>query len=136
MPYILKRQRINESDIKKVIIQPIRVSYRQLRERITMLHNAIERNDIQQIQQLIHGSLLVQVNEGPSKMAEVFLKDPDKNDKYVIKLKNAFHEFLEENANGLKIHAKWVIDNPEFVALQQELESGFNSLKEKLSEYI
>ena len=136
MPYILKRQRINESDIKKVIIQPIRVSYRQLRERITMLHNAIERNDIQQIQQLIHGSLLVQVNEGPSKMAEIFLKDPDKNDKYVIKLKNAFHEFLEENANGLKIHAKWVIDNPEFVALQQELESGFNSLKEKLSEYI
>jgi hypothetical protein len=44
----------------------VRVAYRQLRDRVTMMERAINCRDYRKMQQLLHGSLLIQVNEGPS----------------------------------------------------------------------
>ena len=107
MPSIVKR--INVTLSEEIEFAPIRVAYRQIRDRISLLKNAIERLDYRAIQQLLHGSLLVQVNEGPSKMAEVFLGEdepsPENNIdnyiKYKDKMKAAFKEFLI--VNTLKI---------------------------------
>lgn len=140
MPTALKRQVVKPDNIIEKEFEPIRVSYRQLRERISMIESAIAQQDPRQIQQLLHGSLLVQVNEGPSKMAEVFLSDEairnDPTNKYIEKLKKAFKVFLDVNEKGLVLHAKWVAENTAFIPLQHELESGFLSLVEKLSTYI
>lgn len=135
MPTILKRQKVQPQNIKTYDIEPIRVSYRALRERIQVMSSAIERHDYKAVQQLLHGSLLVQVNEGPSVMAEVFLTG-DKETKYTKKLQDAFRDFLKTNEEGLKLHATWVSQNTDFIPLQHELESGFTSLSEKLASYF
>ena len=129
MPYILRRQLLGPDDITITELQPIRVSYRQLKMRVNTLKEAIERVDFRQIQQLLHGSLLTQVNEGPSKLAEVFLSKGE-DTKYTRKLKEAFVEFVNVHESGLKIHAKFVAQNPAFVPLQHELETSFASLRE------
>ncbi|OHT07539.1 hypothetical protein TRFO_05169 [Tritrichomonas foetus] len=134
MPFIVKRQKV--TSVKTINIEPIRVSYRQLRERVNMLRNATLTKDMRQVQQLLHGSLLVQVNEGPSKMAEVFLGKDCKDNKYTKKMKHEFSEFLKVNEEGLELHAKWCVENAEFIPLQHELQSGFENLKAKLEEYI
>jgi hypothetical protein len=81
----------------------------------------------------------VQVNEGPSKMAEVFLAarptDPEYA-KWANKLSLTFRSFLTVNKKGLRLHANWTKENTAFRPLQDELESGFTSLEEKLGKYL
>lgn len=134
MPFVVKRQKV--ANIKTIEIEPIRVSYRQLRERVAAMREAVNSQDMRQVQQLLHGSLLVQVNEGPTKMAEVFLGNSKAETKYTLKMKNEFREFLNVNQQGLKLHARWCMENTEFIPLQRELDSGFQSLKEKLEAYL
>ena len=109
--------------------EPIEVAYKQIKSRTKLIEDAINSNDYRSIQQLLHGSLLVQVNEGPAKMAEVFLTKEDKRNE---KLKEAFNLFIEANEKGVKKHGEWTEKNPTFEALQTELESGLESLKEKI----
>jgi len=84
LPSIDKRKEV--ISIKEKEFEPIRVAYRQLKERINMFDIAIKQKNIRQIQQLLHGSLLVQVNEGPSKMVEVFAGSDVEDSKYKRKL--------------------------------------------------
>jgi hypothetical protein len=118
---------------------PVRVAYRQLQSRVDMMDKAVAAGDNRQIQQLLHGSLLVQVNEGPSKMAEVFLavkSDDESYNKYAEKLRGSFRAFLEVNKRGLAKHGLYVREVPAFRILQDELESGYVSLEEKLADFI
>ena len=75
----------------------------------------------------------MQVNEGPLKLAEVFLKG---NSPYIPKLKTEFERFIEANERGVRKHAEWVEINQAFVALQVQLEGGLDTLKETLSRLI
>jgi hypothetical protein len=100
------------------------------------MENAVGLKDYQKAQQLLHGSLLVQVNEGPAKMAEVFLGGEGGNARYKKKLAKAFESFLDVNHRGLTLHARWTQQNPAFKPLQNELESGFLSLQENLKRYV
>jgi hypothetical protein len=148
MPSICKMALIQPENITEREYMPVRVAYRMLRSRVVMMDKAVAAGDNRQIQQLLHGSLLVQVNEGPSKMAEAFLwKTTDdkayvanKEDatyiKYAEKLRDAFRSFLEVNKRGLQKHGQWVRENPAFRMLQDELESGCVSLEEKLADYV
>ena len=141
MPSIFKIQAVNHTVVRE--FEPIRVSYRQLRDRCQQLLSAIGLTDFRTIQQLLHGSLLVMVNEGPSRMAEVFLSpnskqegDPNRVDKYKRKLSYIFQYFLKNIGDALSIHSRYATENPMFITLQNELESGYFSLKEKLEKYI
>ncbi|OHT13013.1 hypothetical protein TRFO_03412 [Tritrichomonas foetus] len=141
MPFCLKRQKVLRENINTFELQPIRVAYRQLRDRTIQLQSAIDINDYRNIQQLLHGSLLVQVNEGPVKMAEVFLKsnnlnDDKNNEKYIMKMKNAFQDFISTLNDGIEKHSIYVGENPMFIPLQRELETSFFSLKEQIDMYI
>jgi hypothetical protein len=119
-----------------VEFEPIRVTYRMLKDRTAQMESAVALIDYQKCQQLLHGSLLVQVNEGPAKMAEVFLGGEGGNEKYIRKLGVAFQSFLNINEKGLRLHAQWVKQNPAFTPLQNELESGFLSFRDKLKQYL
>jgi hypothetical protein len=136
MPSILKFAPVLAENITIKDFMPIRVTFRMLRERVAMLDRAIAAMDYRQIQQLLHGSLLVQVNEGPSKMAEVFLDGQDVDPKYAAKLRECFRQFLVVNKNGLEAHSKWVSENTAFRPLQEELEAGYESLRDKLRKFL
>jgi hypothetical protein len=139
MPSICKMAPIRAENIFVREYMPVCVSYRMLRSRVVLMEKAVASGDYRQIQQLLHGSLLVQVNEGPSKMAEVFLSvksDDPTFVKYAEKLRQTFKSFLEVNKVGLTKHGQWVRENPAFRMLQDELESGFTSLEEKLANYL
>jgi hypothetical protein len=134
MPSITKLVLVTK--IESVEFEPIRVAYRMLKDRTGQMETAVASSDYQKCQQLLHGSLLVQVNEGPAKMAEVFLGAEGGNEKYKTKLAIAFQSFLNINETGLTLHAQWVKQNPAFTPLQTELESGFLSLQDKLKQYL
>lgn len=130
MPCPLRRVEINPAKGKEIEYEPIRVAYRQIRNRTKSIISAINEADYQTIQQLLHGSLLAQVNEGPAKIAEVFLTG---HSPLRPKLKKEFQRFLEANERGVKKHAEWVADNQAFLALQVQLEAGMDALREKLT---
>ena len=134
LPMPCTTKRVEVVSTQQIDYEPIRVSYHQLVDRIASMENALSLADNRKIQQLLHGSLLVQVNEGPSKMAEVFLSNSTET-KYTIKLRKAFSSFLSICDNCLKFHATWISDKPSFVSLQQEMEFGFKSLQEKLEKF-
>jgi hypothetical protein len=135
MPSIMKIVYLKPTDIEPKVFEPIHVSYMQLKDRVSGMRQAIDSGDYRKIQQLLHGSLLVQVNEGPVKIAEIFLVKQYVG-KCQDKLRERFHEFLEVNRNALALHRRWVKLNPAFGLLQDELEAGFASLDEKLQCYL
>jgi hypothetical protein len=73
-------------------------------------------------------------------MAEVFLSLREEQDeqyaKYAEKLRGTFREFLAVCQVGLKVHGKWTNENTAFKPLQDELESGFQTLEEKLVNFL
>ena len=134
MPSVIQWQKVSE--VRTVTIEPIRVSYIQIKEKISQLNQAIQNQDSMGLQQLLHGSLLAQVNAGPIKMAEVFLNKDYPESKYKDKLRNAFTEFLSLLHKSLKIHALYVTENIDFIPLQHELESSFISFEHDINEYL
>ncbi|KAK8900321.1 hypothetical protein M9Y10_002644 [Tritrichomonas musculus] len=135
LPNICKRSSI-VSEVS-TDFEPIRVVYRQLRERTNDINDAYEARDINKIQQMLSGSLVVTVNEGPAKIVEVFLSGPpDDNDKRKFKLKQEFCRFLEILQKAVSFHAEHVTKNPEFMQLQIQMEEGFQKLKHILEPHI
>jgi hypothetical protein len=66
MPSIVKLVMVADMQVRE--FQPARVAFKQLRDRTRVIENALAVGDFRKMQQL-----LVQVNEGPSKVAEMFL---------------------------------------------------------------
>ena len=133
MPCATKRVLVKS--VETVEYEPIRVACRQLRDRVNMLKTAVQNCDGPTVQQLLSGSLMVQVNEGPSRMAEVFLKD-NGTSKYQNELREIFKDFLSANEAGLRFHANYIINNPMFSMMQHEMEAGLDGLREKLSKFM
>lgn len=135
MPSVLKRVEVPPEGFIVREYEPIRVAYRQIKERLALYTSAIAKKDIQAIQPLLHGSLLVQVNEGPTRMAEVFLGTPLRT-KYTEKMRKIFKQFIDLNGEALAIHSLFVSKNPGFAELQKQLEAGLANLTTKLAPYI
>ena len=137
MPSVSKVELIRSQNIVEREFSPIRVSYRMLHERVSMIEQATVSNDYQKLQQLLHGSLLAQVNEGPARIAEVFLSGSRSQDKkYTAKMKRVFAQFLDACKKGLAVHAQWVNENPAFRMLQDTLESSYASLECIIGRYL
>ncbi|KAK8893591.1 hypothetical protein M9Y10_022014 [Tritrichomonas musculus] len=134
LPSLLIRSEVNPSLIVEKDSEPIKVVCKQIRDRTKQLEKAIESNDMMKTQQLLHGSLLVQVNEGPARIADVFLGDETKNkSKGADNLRDAFILFMRQLRKGVSVHEQLTAQNPEFQPLQEELEAGYESLKNKLA---
>lgn len=135
LPSVLLRSEINPSKIVEKDLEPIKVVCQQILDRTVLLEKALESKDAMKMQQLLHGSLLVQVNEGPGKMADVFLSTENNktvNSRPHDKLREAFVKFMRQIRKGVVFHKELAIQNPEFVPLQEELEAGYDNLKNKL----
>lgn len=129
MPGVTNRSEIIGSRV--IEIEPIRFAYRQLKQRVIELDNAIINADITQISQILHGNLLSSVNDGPARIYKVFIDTNKKyNKKYVKKIIYAFDLFIKLNMKALLIHKKLHVEKQRvFERLQIELERGLEILK-------
>lgn len=135
LPYIVNRVEIPKENITKYTFSPIEFSCQNLQKQIDLLNEGIARKDALAIQPLLQGSLLVQVNEGPQKIAEVFLGNGEENE-HKPKLRNIFRQFLETIAAATKVHGEYVKTNPVFAVLQEELELSLNRLNSVIQTYL
>lgn len=139
MPYIVKRVPVPEENITTTVFSPIEYSCESLRKKISSIREACARRDYGNLQMLIQGALLVQVNEGPKKMAEVFLGKGDnenENMQHCAELRATFRKFLKANSLAVKVHSEYAKKNPCFAVLQEELEAGLNRLTSTLQPYL
>ncbi|KAH0789425.1 Dedicator of cytokinesis family protein [Histomonas meleagridis] len=134
MPYLEKKIRV--IDVKTKMFSPIEFSIQNLQKQVALIKEACDRNDAKQLQLLLQGSLLVQVNEGPKKMAEVFLKSGTKESEYTMKLRQTFRDFINVNERAVMVHVDYARSNPVFMELQKQLELGLNRLTANLQPYL
>lgn len=146
LPYIVKRVEVPKENIKSTIFSPIEYSIQNLQKQIDLIEEACARMklnmnekqhvvNLQSLQRLIQGTLLVQVNEGPKKIAEVFLGSGEQNSK-TRELRNIFRKFIEANVHAVKIHSENIKNYPNFRDLQDELDSNLNGLMSSLQPYL
>ena len=135
MPTLETRVSLNVSDKHSIMYSPIEFCCENLSKQVQMIESATKRKNYQALQPLIHGSLLVQVNEGPKKMAEVFLTGGEETE-HTAELRRIFRRFLKVNEHAVQVHSEFVKQNPVYSSLQDELELGLARLKSSLQPYL
>jgi hypothetical protein len=75
------------------------------------------------------------VNEGPKKMAEVFLAGAAENE-HTMNLRAIFRLFLETNRRAVDAHEAFVLKNPVHYPLQEEMDSGLKRLRVALQPFL
>lgn len=129
LPFVMVRSIVDGVETKEY--EPLINAYRQIRKRTETMSTAIKARDYRQVQQLLHGSLIVTVNEGPEKIAEAF-KDVSIEFKAKKRLQEEFFKLLEILKVALDFHGEWVTWNPEFVPLQVQLEDSYVDFSSKI----
>jgi hypothetical protein len=94
----------------------------------------ISQKNVNNLRPVLQGSLIPTVNDGPIRIAEVFLVGP--TSKYQLKLKRAFQEFLYANFNGLCLLKEAVSEGDPLSDLHDVLHKGYFQLKSVLKKYI
>jgi len=130
-PYLKKRLKV----LKKTQIElsPIEFAIDSVEKKIVELQQVVNAEignvDIKLLQLKLQGSVSVSVNEGPAKMAQVFLSKgaavTDK--KSVRKLKQKFGQFLELCSKGLDINKAKITESQNDYHLN--LAAGFTALE-------
>jgi hypothetical protein len=137
MPYILKRVEVPNEMIEKTNYSPIEYSCQNMQSQIDKMQEAMARKDMKALQPLIQGSLVTQVNEGPKKIAEVFLGRGSQHDPNgVAELRQLFREFLETSQKALELHETYAQENPVYRLLQERLVDGLNRLRSAVQPYL
>jgi len=141
LPYIVRRVKVPQ-DKQHVNIRtytPIEKCILDLTEMIAKIDSAIAKKDYSGLQTLIQGSLLTQVNDGPKKMAEVFLsgmEEDEKSAKNRDALRALFREFIRASSEGVRVHGEYAAINPVWANLQEHLEPALNELTTTLQTYL
>ena len=141
---------VPKENIEKITFEPIEYAVQNLQSQVSKIREACARvrlelqavkpgddtqvQSFKELQPLIQGSLLVQVNEGPEKMAEVFLTG-DEN-VHQAELREVFRDFISANTYAVKLHGEMVMKFPVYAVLQEELELGLSKLTSKLQQYL
>jgi hypothetical protein len=138
MPYIVKRVEVPPENIEKVMFSPIEYSCQNLQAQVDRMEEAMSRKDFTALQPLLQGSLLTQVNEGPKKIAEVFLMgDQEKqNDAKVAELRQVFRTFLDVQQRAVVLHDDFAQKTPVYRILQENLVDGLNRITTTLQPYL
>ena len=150
LPYLISRVHVPKENIEKITFEPIEYAVQNLQSQVSKIREACARvrlelqavkpgddtqvQSFKELQPLIQGSLLVQVNEGPEKMAEVFLTG-DEN-VHQAELREVFRDFISANTYAVKLHGEMVMKFPVYAVLQEELELGLSKLTSKLQQYL
>lgn len=135
IPSITKREIVPPCGYIVVEYEPIRVSCKQMKERLQMYYNVIGKQDMPALFPLLQGSLLAQVNEGPLKIAEVFLSSGPRT-KYTEKLRDLFRQFLMLNEKGLELVKEFVKTDASYGQLLEMMIEGMDNLRNAMTPYL
>jgi hypothetical protein len=134
---MVRRIEVPAANIKQALFSPIEYSCQNMQIQVDRIEEAMARKDMPALQPLMHGSLLVQVNEGPMKIAEVFLGHPEAyQEEFVVALRAVFRDFLSANQRAVLMHDEYVQKNPMYRNLQENLVDGLNRLASGLQVYL
>ena len=138
VPYLVSRIVIPpEKGIQVIEYSPIEYSCQSLLTQVDRINEATKRHEFTALQPLIQGALLTQVNDGPKKMAEVFLTGAAENEtEHTMTLRRIFRKFLKATSRAVKLHGEWVRENPVYTELQEQLEVGLNRLTSTLQPFL
>lgn len=161
MPFVLARVKIPPERIQTRDFSPIEYCCQSLRLQCDRIEEAADngerighpvggwspaqalagRNVVQRLQPLLQGSLLTSVNEGPKKMAEVFLArvaEVDEELKQQRELRETFRRFLEVNVRGVTAHNDLVsrLDVRAWDVLKDELPAALERLSSALQTFL
>jgi hypothetical protein len=135
MPYLNSRVQIPSTGITEEKYSPISRACQELVRQVGRISEAAKLADYQGLQALLQGSLITQVNEGPKKMAEVFLTGANENED-TMQLRKIFRDYLDANALGVQVHQGYLKEHPIHQTLQDELEAGLNRLRSTLQPFL
>lgn len=136
IPYIVSRVRIPNENIEQIDFTPIEYSCQNLQKQVDNITDATKRKDFPGLQLLLQGSLLVQVNEGPKKVAETFLTGA-REDNNTATLRKIFREFLKANEAAVKLlQEEFIKTDSVFKKLQEEMEIGLSRLSSALQPFL
>ena len=138
VPYLVSRIVIHaDTGVKVIEYSPIEYNCQSLLTQVDRINDATKRHDFPALQPLIQGALLTQVNDGPKKMAEVFLTGAAENEnEHTMALRKIFRKFLKATSRAVKVHGEWVRENPVWSDLQEQLEMGLNRLTSTLQPFL
>jgi hypothetical protein len=134
MPYIVSRIRIPSDRIQRIDYSPIEWAYQQLGEKVDRIKKAVALEDLAALRPLLQGSIIPTVNEGPKKMAEVFLNGATENERTMM-LRKLFRKFVKAADEGIKAHQKCCVDT-QYNELQEALNGGVSELRAALQPYL
>jgi hypothetical protein len=135
MPYINSRVKIPPEAITEEKYSPLKRACQELLKQVDRISEAAKLADYPSLQALLQGSLITQVNEGPKKMAEVFLAGANESAD-TIELRRIFRKFLKANSRGVQVHQGFLKENPVHQPLQDELDAGLGRLRSTLQPFL
>eukprot|EP01103_Thecamoeba_quadrilineata_P019234 TRINITY_DN769_c0_g2_i1.p1 TRINITY_DN769_c0_g2~~TRINITY_DN769_c0_g2_i1.p1 ORF type:complete len:1872 (+),score=378.58 TRINITY_DN769_c0_g2_i1:39-5654(+) len=133
-PYIKNRLLI----IKKseVILTPLENAIELLEERILRLRQELNAAEprVNVLQQLLQGSVVPMVNEGPLKICEIFLAEQQRYpEEQVQELKRVLQQFSRDCGFALSLNKSLI--TPEYVDFHQMLNDRYKIMRDKIREY-
>jgi hypothetical protein len=160
MPSIVKRVEIPPDHIERFEFSPIQYSCQNLRgqvERKEECLKTLKRHEkgftqpteaalveikgvFAELQPLLQGSLLTQVNEGPMKIAEVFLGRGEAKEEseaqHREELRTIFRAFLDALQRAVAVHEEYAQLNPVYMTLQEKLADGLTIVTSALQQSL
>jgi hypothetical protein len=134
-PYV--KTRIKVEDRKQIVLTPIEVAIEDVQKKIGELDAAIHQvpPDPKILQMVLQGCIGTTVNQGPSEVANVFLKDlfdgKKSATKHQNKLRVCFKDFTRLCGEALKKNKKLI--TPDQKEYQHELEKNYQKFEAHLS---
>jgi len=143
-PYINSRIELTETE--EIILTPLESAIDLIQDRIAKFIAALNVEShhdvrINQLQQLLQGSVVPMVNEGPLKICETYLKKGEREkhpETKISELEEAMKEFIKLCGFGVKL-VNQVIELrqlSEYEQFQTMIEKHYEIMREKLRTYI
>jgi len=133
--YYSNRIRVKEK--RDVILTPLENAIEQITGRTGQIRAQLESvpTRINPLQQVIQGSVLPMVNDGPLKICETFLTRPELfNPLHIEQLKQCLQEFIK--MCGFAIALNKSIIGPSHIKFQQMVDQHYKILREKIMKYV
>jgi len=134
-PYL--KNRLPVISKTEIILMPLENAIELLQGRTNQIREQLECNPprLKPLQQVIQGSVLPMVHEGPIKICEIFLRNSDSyNPALIEQLKKSLHIFIKMCGFAVALNKSLI--GPEHIKFQQMVEQQYKVLKTRITGYI
>jgi len=134
-PYL--KNRLTVVNRFEVILTPIENAIELVEDRVTKLRQELKTDPprINALQQLLQGSVVPMVNEGPLRICEIFLTDPSRYpSEHVARLRKALKDFSLYCGFAMALNKRLLTEK--HVEFHNMLEKHYDVMKTKIKGYV